>query len=66
LESEPRAPASGSHARSDDRTKGFFVGFDYSADALREIDVFFRKSGKLIVALKVREILGQELARNLA
>jgi DNA modification methylase len=50
----------------EDRTKGFFVGFDYSDDALREIDAFFRKSGKVIVALTVREILDEELARKLA
>ncbi len=28
----------------EDRTKGFFVAFDYTSDALREIDAFFRKS----------------------
>jgi site-specific DNA-methyltransferase (adenine-specific) len=48
-----------------DRTKGFFVGFDYSADALREIDAFFRKSGKIIVALTVREILEEQIAKKL-
>ncbi len=36
------------------------------ADARREIDAFFRKSGKMIVALTVREILDEELARKLA
>jgi len=30
----------------EDRTKGFFVAFDYTSDALHEIDAFFRKSGK--------------------
>jgi hypothetical protein len=50
----------------EDRTKGFFVAFDYSADALREIDAFFRKSGKVTVALTVREILDEELAKKLA
>ncbi len=49
-----------------ERTKGFFVAFDYSADALTEIDRFFRKSGKVIVALTVREILEEEIARKLA
>lgn len=49
----------------EDRTKGFFVAFDYSTDALREIDAFFRKSGKVIVALTVREILDEEIARKL-
>jgi len=48
-----------------DRTKGFFVAFDYTEDALREIDAFFRKSGKVIVALTVREILEEEIARKL-
>lgn len=50
----------------EDRTKGFFVAFDFSGDALREIDAFFRKSGKVIVPLTVREILDEELARKLA
>jgi hypothetical protein len=50
----------------EDRTKGFFVGFDYSDDALREIDAFFRKCGKVIVALTMREILDEQLAKKLA
>ncbi len=50
----------------EDRTKGFFVAFDYTSDALREIDAFFRKSGKAIIALTVREILEEELAKKLA
>ena len=50
----------------EDRTKGFFVAFDYSDDALREIDAFFRKSGKVIVGLTVREILDEQLAKKLA
>ena len=50
----------------EDRTKGFFVAFDFSSDALREIDAFFRKSGKAIVALTVRDILDEEIAKKLA
>ena len=50
----------------EDRTNGFFVAFDYTRDALREIDGFFRKSGKAIIALTVREILEEEIARKLA
>jgi hypothetical protein len=50
----------------EDRTKGFFVAFDYTDDDLREIDAYFRKSGKVIVALTVREILDEELAKKLA
>lgn len=52
-------------ARSD-RTKGFFVGFGYSSDALHEIDAFFRKSGRVIIPLTVREILDEAIAKKLA
>jgi hypothetical protein len=31
--------------------KGFFVSFDYSSDALQEIESFFKRSHKVIVAL---------------
>jgi hypothetical protein len=50
----------------ENRTKGFFVSFDFSRDALTEISSFFRKSGKSIVALTVRDILDEELAPKLA
>lgn len=50
----------------EDRDKGLFVSFDYTSDALREIDGFFRKSGKAIIALTVHEILDEEIARKLA
>jgi hypothetical protein len=49
-----------------DRTKGFFVSFDYSRDALTEIDAFFRKSQRIIIPLTVREIIDEEIARKLA
>ena len=49
-----------------DRTKGFFVSFDFTSDALTEIGAFFRKSGKSIIALTVREILDEEIAQKLA
>ena len=44
----------------EDRTKGFFVAFDYTSDALREIDAFFRESGKPAVAL----LRGMDLRRR--
>ena len=50
----------------EERTKGFFVAFDYTSDALHEVGAFFRKSGKVIVALTVREILDDQIATNLA
>jgi DNA modification methylase len=48
------------------RTKGFFVAFNFSHDALAEIDRFFRRESKIIVALTVREILSEQLAPRLA
>ena len=50
----------------EDRTKGFFVAFDYTSDALTEIDRFFRQTGKVIVALTVAEILDEQIAKKLA
>ena len=50
----------------ENRTKGFFVSFDFSSDALTEIGSFFRNTGKVIVPLTVRDILDEELARKLA
>ena len=49
-----------------DRKKGFFVSFGYSGGALTEIDGFFRKSGRIIVPLTVREILDEQIAKKLA
>ena len=49
-----------------DRKKGFFVSFDFSSDALTEIQAFFKKSGRIIVALTVREILEEQIAMKLA
>lgn len=48
------------------REKGFFVSFDYSDDALREIDRFFKADHAVIVPLTVREILDEQIARKLA
>lgn len=47
------------------RTKGFFVSFDFTSDALTEIDRFFRQTRKVIIALTVREILDEEIAKKL-
>lgn len=50
----------------ENRQKGFFVAFDYSQDALREIDAYFRRSHRFIIALTVREIIEEHLAAKLA
>ena len=46
--------------------KGFFISFDFTADALTEADAFFRRTGKVIVPLTVKDILEEQLARKLA
>ena len=48
------------------RKTGFFVAFDYSEDALAEVDGFFRRTGLIIRALTVKDILDERLARKLA
>jgi hypothetical protein len=48
------------------RNKGFFVSFDYSDDALAEVDRFFRDEHAVIVPLTVHEILDEHIARKLA
>jgi hypothetical protein len=48
------------------RTTGFFVAFDYSSDALAEIGAFFKRTGIMIRALTVKDILDEQIARKLA
>ena len=50
----------------EDRMKGFFVSFDYTQDAMHEIGAFFKRTGKTIIALTVREILDEQIAYKLA
>lgn len=50
----------------EDRQKGFFVAFDFSADAIHEINSFFKKQHRVIVPLTVREILDEQIAMKLA
>jgi DNA modification methylase len=45
-----------------ERKIGYFVGFEFSKDALFEIDRFRRQSGCEIKPLTVREILDEEIA----
>ena len=42
------------------------MSFDYSSDALQEIESFFKRSHKVIVALTVQEILDEHIAKKLA
>lgn len=50
----------------ENRKKGYFVSFDYTEDALREIDGFFRRSHKSIIPFTVKEILEERIAKKLA
>jgi DNA modification methylase len=46
------------------RKLGYFVGFEFTGDALFEIDRFRRTTGNEIKALTVREIIDEEIARK--
>jgi hypothetical protein len=50
----------------ENRKKGFLVAFGYTADAEREINAFFTRTGSIILPLTVREILDEQLFRKLA
>jgi len=52
--------------RRSKREKGFFVSFDYTEDALQEIDRFFKADHAIIIPLTVKEILNEHIARKLA
>jgi DNA modification methylase len=45
---------------------GFIVSFDYSSDAMTEIGNFFKRTGKIIRAFTVRDILDEEIGKRLA
>jgi adenine specific DNA methylase Mod len=49
----------------EERMLGYFVGFEFTGDALFEIDRFRRKEGREIKSLTVREILDEEIAHSL-
>jgi hypothetical protein len=51
--------------RREDCEKGFLVSFDYSSDALSEIESFFKRSHKVILVLTVAEILDGRMAKKL-
>ena len=38
----------------------------YSSDAMTEIGAYFRKSGRVIIPLTVKEILDEQIAHKLA
>ena len=42
------------------------MSFAFSRDAEAEIGAFFRKSGRIIIPLTVKDILNESIARKLA
>ena len=46
--------------------KGFFVSFDFSSDAMREIQRFFVEEQRIIIPVTVRDILDEQIAHKLA
>jgi hypothetical protein len=48
------------------RTKGFFVSFDYTEDAEREVTRFWKEEQRTIILLTVKELLDGNFAHKLA
>ena len=44
----------------EDRQRGFFVAFGYTADAEQECAAFHKKSGRIIKLISVQEILNEQ------
>jgi hypothetical protein len=49
----------------ENRTKGFSVSFAFTSDALIEIAQFFKRTGKVIIPLTVKELLDDQIAEKL-
>jgi site-specific DNA-methyltransferase (adenine-specific) len=49
----------------ENRDRGYFVSFDYSSDAVKEADAFYRRTKKLIKLVTVKDILEEQLSRIL-
>ncbi len=47
------------------RKRGFFVGFEYSNDAIAEAGRFFRSEKREITLFRVRDILDEQTARRM-
>ena len=51
--------------RRANRIKGFFVSFDYSEDAEREVTRFWKEEQRTIILLTVKELLDGNFAHKL-
>ena len=50
----------------EDRRKGFFVSFDYTADAENEVRAFFRRELREIIPVRVSQILSGDIPLRIA
>ncbi len=50
----------------EERTQGFFVAFDYTQDAMGEIQAFLKRTGRMIRPITVADILDERVACKLA
>jgi DNA modification methylase len=44
----------------ENRTRGYFVAFGYSSDALKEINSFFKRTGREIIPFTVKQLLEED------
>jgi hypothetical protein len=44
----------------ENRTRGYFVAFGYSSDALQEANAFFKRTGKEIIPFTVQQLLEED------
>jgi hypothetical protein len=49
----------------ENRTKGYFIAFDFSSDAAHEVGAFFKREHRTISLITVQEILDETIAHKL-
>lgn len=48
----------------ENRTRGYFVGFDFSSDSIQEINSFFKRTHREIIPLTVRQLLDEDFTSH--
>lgn len=48
------------------KPKKGFIAFGFTSEVNTEISQFFKRTGKVVVALPIREIIDEEIAQKLA
>jgi DNA modification methylase len=44
----------------ENRTRGYFVAFSFSSDAIREVNAFFKRTGREIIPFTVQQLLDED------